>query len=327
MLRRWSKFIKESGLMGSLIASAIVSSLSLIVPYLTYYYSFLNKKITIILSISTLVSLSILSIGLILFTYFYLTNTTRKVGQFFGYYRKYVNVNFYPYLRSADNKFFTRREWIMEYTIFKNGITSIGPNTFYAYIPRSTDGDESIQNFNYEVNVNGSAMNIFCEESDIGKDRKNFRLRSKVPLNAGDNVYLKVQYDVFGENAVWREELDKYLGDPKRKDVLRTRLLKKLNCEAVYCNPEYAKDYQIKVLFPENYPWKPLDNLDNIVDIVLGSLPLSKDRLRNIIKINIEKNYIIVKYKHSFPPTSHWTFIYWELPTKSELISKGLISP
>jgi hypothetical protein len=325
MIRRWSKFIKESGLIGNLIASAIISSLSIIVPYLSYYYLSLNKKITFSLSISTLVSLAFLIIGIFSFIYFLLTNTIRKVGQFKGYYRKYLNVNFYPYLKNHDNKYFTRREWIMEFTVYKDAITTIGPFTYYAYKPRSIKGEEIIYNFNHEAKVNGSPLNIFCEEDDIGKDGKRVLLRSKIPLRAGDNVYLKLGYDVFGENALCQEELSKYLAEPTLKNILRNNLLKKMNCEAVFMNPAYAKDYQIKVSFPENYPWKPLDNLDDQFDIVLGYTPLNKERLKHIIRLEIDSNCIILKYKHKFPPSSHWAFIYWKLPTKPELISKGYI--
>lgn len=326
MIKKWSKFIKESGVLGSLIASVIISFSSIIVPYLTSYLQFLNNKISFSLSISTLVSFSLLITGILLFLFFYITNQTRKVGKFIGYYRKYLNVNFYPYLKDLENKFFTRREWIMEFTIFKDGITSIGPFTYYAYKPRSKCGDESIKNFSYEVNVNGSGMNIFCEASDIGTDGKNVIIRSKIPLNAGDNVYLKLKYDVYGENAIYQEELNEYLADPNLKDVLRNRLLKKMNCEAVFYNPAYAKNYQIKVSFPENYPWKPLDSLDSVVDIFLGLRLLSKERLRRIINLCIESNCIVVKYKHGFPAASHWIYIFWKLPNKSELISKGLLS-
>jgi hypothetical protein len=320
MIRTCLKFIKESGLLGSLIASIIIALISIIIPYLKLYFHFLNKEIHFSLTLSAIISISLLLIGITFFSFSLITNVTRKVGQFIGYYRKYLYVNFFPYLKTADGKIFTRREWIMEFTIFRDGITNIGPYTYYAYKPRSADGEEVIYNFYHEAKLNGATANILWEENDIGKDGKNILLRSRTPFKAGDNIYLKLQYDVFGENALCQEDLDNYLSTPDLKDVLRNRLIKKMNCEAVFYNPAFAKHYQVKVIFPEYYPWKPLDNLENHVDIVLGLVTLSKERIRRIIEIIIDPNCITIKYNHKFPPTKHWTFIYWKLPIKAELI-------
>jgi len=327
MINKCMKFVKESGLGGSLIAAVIISLSGFLIPYFKKYFQFLNQEISFSLHISSLLSFTVIVVGALYFLVRLITNPTRKFGQLFGYYRKYLNVTISPYLMSGQNIFFTRRELIMEYTIFRDGITTIGPFTIYAFRPRGTGGSETIQYFKSEVQVNGSSLNIFCEDSNLGTDGKNILLRSKIPLNAGDNVYLKLQYDVFGENAICQEELDNFLSQSNLKDTLRNRVFKKMNCEAVYYSPSYANQYQIKVLFPENYPWRQLDNLDNIVDIFIGLRQLSKERLKRIIKTKIEPNSITVKYLHRFPAATHWLFIYWKLPNKTELISRGLLDP
>ena len=255
--------------------------------------------------------------GTIYFAYSFVSNPIRQYGNVFGYYRRLYHATYCPYLKEGD-RYYTKITKAVEYRVSRDGITTIAPFTVYAYRPRSSAGEEALRNISASVLLNGSPNVMYAEQSMMGTDGSSFTLRSNKPLKSGDLISFRVDYIQYGLHAVCQEELDAYKNLPDLVDDTRTKLVRERNVEYVYASPSYSVKYLIEVIFPQGYPWKTLESVQEMAIISLSSKPVDKDTMNKIAKVRVEDNKLRLEYKHNFR-SAHGHYLLWRLPKMDKL--------
>lgn len=321
-MRRAISFIKESGILGSLIASLIMSFAGLSIPIIKRIYAF-DYTISLQLSLYSLSGGLIIAGSLLFFIYRYMSNTTRMYSKILGYYRSNLKATYTPYVWRAGN-YVTHHHVEMVFKITRDGITSIGPLSYYAYRPHTTYGSETIEDYRTAVQVTGNSNRIKVEANPLGTDGYNFTLLTNCPLKAGDQVFFTLDFDIIGQHAMFQEELDWYKSLPDIKNTLRNRLIRENNVELIGSTPSFASYFDITVMFPDNYPWKVKDETEDMAAITMSARPISKKLLKKYAKVTITERYINLNYRHRFS-AGHGHYIFWRLPTKNELEKAGFL--
>jgi hypothetical protein len=315
-------FIKESGLLGNLLASLVISMIGLSIPIITRVFAF-DHTIAIQVSLYSVGGfLIVVSSGLFL-TYRYVSNPTRVYSNAMGYYRSISRVTYYPYIWRAGN-YVTAHTFEAEFKITRDGITLIGPLTYYAYRPHTAYGSETIQNYRTAVRVQGSDAVIHVEVNPLGSDGYSFFLRAKCPLKSGDHIFFTLEYDIKGQHAMYQEELDLYKGLPDIKNTLRNRLIRERNVELISSVPIFASQFDVTVRFPDKYPWKLTEDLDGMAALTMSARVIGKRQFKKCAKLMVTSNSINLKYRHRFSG-GHGHYIFWRLPSRSELEHAGLL--
>jgi hypothetical protein len=315
-------FIKESGLLGSLLSSLLISLIGLSLPIIKSVFAFDH---TIALQVSLYNAggfLIVVSSGLFL-TYRYVSNTTRVYSSAMGYYRSISRVTYYPYIWRAGH-YVTAHTFETEFKITRDGITHIGPLTYYAYRPHTAYGSETIQNYRTAVRVQGSDAVIHVEVNPLGTDGYSFFLRANCPLKSGDRIFYTLDYDIKGQHAMYQEELDWYKALPDIKNTLRNRLIREKNVELISSTPIFASQFDITVRFPDKYPWKLTEELDGMAALTMSARVIGKRQFKKCAKLIVTPNSINLKYRHSFSG-GHGHYIFWRLPSRSELEQAGFL--
>lgn len=321
-MKRAISFIKESGLLGSLLASLIVALAGLSIPIIKRIYAF-DYTVSIQFSLFTLGGVLVIAGSFLFLIYRYMANTTRMYSNITGYYRSNSKSTYTPYVWRAG-KFVTHHNVEMQFKITRDGITCIGPFTYYAYRPHTTYGKESMEGVHTAVRVAGISNPIRVDTIPLGTDGCNFTLRTNIPLNAGDRVSLTLDYDVIGQHAMFQEELNWYKSLTDLKDTLRNRFIREKNVELIGSTPSFASHYDVTVTFPDNYPWKVTDDVEDMAAITMSARPISKRHFKKYAKLTISERSITLSYRHRFS-AGHGYYIFWRLPTKSELEKAGFI--
>lgn len=324
-LRRTLLVFKEYGILGSIIASGIVSIFGLLLSKAGTYIGVLSQPISISLSTSVLIGIPLTISGVLVGLYKIVTNQARIYGKVHGYYRTSYNKEYYPYMIDNRNVFFTHHIINNSYLVCEYGLTKIGPITISAYRPHSTSGLEEINDLEVNTTVNGEGGVLACELTQIAPDEIRLELRSKTPLNRGDRVKLKITYNQPGLNALCQEELTEYLADPNLKQSIRNRLIKETNCELVAAAPGFSSHYQISIHFPEKYPWKLPEHALDVAKISVSAKPLTRETLKKIIHFSVDCKSIIITYRPRFH-SGHTYYLFWRLPTRSELKKSGFLA-
>lgn len=321
-MRRAISFIKESGLLGSLLASIIVGLVGLSIPIIKRIYAF-DYTINLQLSLYSLSGSIIIAGSLFFLFYRYMSNTTQMYSNIMGYYRSNLKVTFTPYVWRAGN-YVTHHHSEMVFRISRDGITSIGPLSYYAYRPHTTYGGETIVDYRTTLRVTGDGNRMNVEVRPQGTGGYSFTLQTNSPLKAGDRVFFTLDFDIIGQHAMFQEELDWYKSLPDLMDNLRNRLIRKYNVELIGSTPSFASLFDVTVIFPENYPWKVEDEADDMAEITMSARPISKRLFRKYAKVTITERSINLKYRHRFS-AGHGHYIFWRLPTKNELENAGFL--
>jgi len=240
-----------------------------------------------------------------------------------GYYRNISRVTYYPYIWRAGN-YVTAHTFETEFKITRNGITHIGPLTYYAYRPHTAYGSETIQNYRTAVRVQGCNEAIHVEVNPLGSDGYSFFLRAKCPLKSGDRILFTLEYDIKGQHAMYQEELDWYKGLPDIKNTLRNRLIRERNVELIRSAPIFASQFDITVRFPDKYPWNLTEDLDGMAALTMSARVISNREFKRCAKLMVTSNSINLKYRHRFSG-GHVHFIFWRLPSRNELEDAGFL--
>jgi hypothetical protein len=314
-------FVKESGLLGSLLASLIVGLAGLSIPILKRICAF-DHTISLQLSLYSLSGGLIMAGSLLFFVYRYMSNTTRMYSSVLGYYRSNVKATYTPYVWRAG-KYVTHHHIEMVFRVTRDGVTSIGPLSYYAYRPHTTYGKESIENRRTDGQVAGNGR-MKVEASPIGTDAYNFTLRTNHPLKSGDRVFFILDLDIIGQHAMFQEELDWYKSLPDLDNTLRNRLIRENNAELVGSTTSFASHFDYTVTFPDNYPWKVRDETYDMAAITMSARPVSRRLFKKYAKITITERSINLSYGRRFS-AGHGYYIFWRLPTKNELEEAGFL--
>lgn len=321
-MNRAISFIKESGLLGNLLASIIVGLAGLSLPIIKRIYAF-DYTITLQLSLYSF-SGGLIIIGSFLFIIFrYMSNTTRMYSNIMGYYRSNSKATYTPYIWRAGN-FVTHHHVDMVFKVTRDGITSIGPFSYYAYRPHTTYGSETIEDYRTTLQVVGNDTRMKVEVCPLGTDGYSFTLRTNGSLKAGDRVLFTLDFDIVGQHAMFQEELDLYKSLPDLKNTLRNRLIRQNNVELVGSTPSFSSHFDATVTFPDNYPWKVKDEVDDMAAITMSARPISKRLFKKYTKVTITEKSINLSYRHRFS-AGHGHYIFWGLPTKNELEKAGFL--
>jgi len=310
------EFLKESGLLGNLVAAVIIWAVGLLLTFLNLIFA-LKYNISVSIPLFSLIGVVLISLGALYFVYKLLFNPIRRYSAVFGYYRKHYKSEYSPYQKNEE-RYYTKIRKSVEYTITRDGITKIEPFEFYAYKPRSYNGEEVLRNIEVTTLLNGHSNILYTEQSNLGSDGCSITIRSNKPLKSGDKVYFSVECMQYGLNAAYQEELDAYKEIPNLKNTMRNRLIKERNVECIYASPSYSLKYIVIVTFPLNYPWRLLENVKDMAVITLSSKPVDKKTMKTIARIKIEDNAIRLEYKHDFR-SAHGHYILWRLPKREEL--------
>jgi hypothetical protein len=322
------KTAKDWGLLGNMAWAAIAAGISALLPFIAKFLPFLNTSITVAIPVYLLIILpSLASIIYISLVKFY-NNSSRIHGKFFGYYRSKLELICFPYNRAENGSFIAMNIVVMEFVITRNDITTIGPYVNYAYKPRSTGGVEEIVRPTIQCWVNGQA-NELCElnqTNSTGNDKKDklrTTIRTPIPFKVGDVVKIELHYEISGQHAAYREELNDYLSkEDADKNDYRFRNQKRVFAEMMYGFVRPSAYLSVKVIFPEKFPWRHLDNFEDIFLLSIGTRTIEKRAVGKVVKISSTATSIDVKFPKGIG-IDHGFYIFWMVPTKKELVAAG----
>jgi hypothetical protein len=312
------KFLKETGIFGSLAAAAIIWVLGLLLVFLSTLNVF-AYNLTLTIPVFMIAGFGVALSGLLYLIFQFTCNPTRQYINVFGYFRKLYHAEYYPYL-TKDGKYYTRIKKTIEYRIARDGVAIISPFTFYAYKPRGTGGEEILRNVLVTTLLNNQPNALVAEQTMVGTDGCSVTIRATKPLQAGDLINFCVEYEQYGLNALCQEELDEYKKRPNLANNLRNRLIRERNVEYIYASPSYSRKYVVAVNFPANYPMHLLDTVEDMAIITLSSKPIDKHTMNKIANLTVDNRRIQLEYEHEFR-SAHGHLLLWRLPTKSELLS------
>lgn len=328
MIKRMLKTAKDWGLLGNMAWAAIAAGISALLPFIAKFFPFLNISVAVAIPIYLLIALPLLiCITCISLVKFY-NNSSRIHGKFFGYYRSNLELICFPYNRAENGSFIEMNIVVMEFVITRNDITTIGPYANYAYKPRSRGGVEEILRPTIQCWVNGQAKNL-CElnqTNSIGIDKKDklrITIRTPIPFKVGDVVKIELQYEILGQHAAYREELNDYLSrEDSSKNDYKFKNQKRVSAEMMYGFVRTSAYLSVKVIFPEKFPWRHLDNFEDIFLLSIGTHPIEKKAVAKVVKISSTATSIDVKFPKGIG-LDHGFYIFWMVPTKKELIAAG----
>lgn len=317
------RLVKDSGLVANLIASVIVATSGALLTLLPKWSTAFSYTLTLKLHAASLVGgIIVLGSAIYFITKFY-TNPTRNFAATFGYYRKLAKMTYSPYVKKSDG-FYTHHRVLMDFVILRDDITTLGPYTYYAHRPRSSRGREAVENVSATVFANGKPFEYHHEVTSVGTDGIRVRVRSNTPWKAGDKLTWQLDYDVLGMNALSREEIEKYISDPKLEDTVRHGFIREKRCELVCSSPAFASEYVVNVVFPERYPWRALDSVRDMATLTMSSRPVDPSYLRRRTNLHATQSSIEFSYRHRFP-SGHWYYVFWNLPNTAELSDAGFL--
>uniref|UniRef100_UPI004056E737 hypothetical protein n=1 Tax=Candidatus Electronema sp. TaxID=2698783 RepID=UPI004056E737 len=332
MIKQAWKTVKDWGLLGNMAWAAIVAGIPATLPFAVNFLPFLKTPITLIVPVYLLiVSAAIFFISIILIVKAY-SNHSRIHGELFGYYRRSYEILCFPYNRYQNGVFAAKIVRSMEFVITRNEITTIGPYFYYSYEPRSANGIDEIIQPSAKILINGKTSCVNCDlhisksgNGDTDRDKLKVNIHTVVPFKSGDIVRLELQYEILGQHASCREELNKYFIQPTLKDNYRNKAQKKAASEMFYCFARHSSNLTIRVIFPDKFPWRHIDNFEDIFMLSIGTRPIGKKATRKIVKVISNSASIEMKSPRGIG-MEHGFYIFWMVPTKKELIAAGFPS-
>ncbi len=332
MIKRAWKTAKDWGLLGNIVWAVIVAGISTCLPFIAKLLPFLKTSVTVVVPIYLLLTVpAFLLISFMLLIKIY-NNNSNIHGKVFGYYRGAYEITCFPYHGYEYGVYSAKIVRTMEFIITHDGITTIGPYFYYSYEPRSSGGVDEIMRPSARVLVNEKASCAVCDlhisksgNGETDRDKLKASIYTSVPFKIGDTVKFELQYEVIGQHASCREELNKYLSLPTLKDNYRNREQKKVAAEMFYCFARHSARLSIRVMFPENFPWRHLDNIEDVFVLSIGTRPVAKKAISKIAKITSTATSIEAKFLRGIG-IEHGFYIFWMVPTKKELVAAGFAS-
>lgn len=318
MIHKAWQFLRETGILGNLVSAGLLWALGLLLVSLSALDLF-SYTITFTIPVLAVAGLTLTIAGIVYVVYKIVSNPVRQYINVYGYFRDEYRADYFPYLYK-DGKYYTKIKKSIEYRIAKNGVTTISPFTFYAYKPRSSQGEEAVRNISVTALVNGQPNALIVDQSKVGNNGYSITIRARKPLHNRDLVSFCVEYEQYGLHALCQEELDKYKKRSDLVDNLRNRLIREKGVEYIYASPSYSRKYVVAVNFPVNYPWRLLDAIDDMAMITLSSKPIDRQTMKKVAHLLVEENRIQLEYQHEFR-SAHGHLLLWRPPTKSELLS------
>lgn len=212
----------------------------------------------------------------------------------------------------------------MQFVVTRKGITSIGPYFYYSYEPRGSGGIDALINVHCSCKLNGDLNKVFCDTELVKSDKLKVVLRPQAPLKAGDQLLFEMKYNVIGQNASYQEELDNYFNDSSTKETSKTRkkMMQKMRAEMVYGFLRQSAHYKVSVNFPELFPWRLLDNIEETVLLSAGARPIDKKEMDKLVKLSVTSTSIVASLPLGVS-TDHGYYVFWKLPTHAQLVSSG----
>lgn len=322
MFRRVWKKARDWGVIGNLISAAITGGLIIVLDFISSFLPFLKEPIIIsipayLLGVLPLVILVISTLFIKIYN-----NLSRAYGKIYGYYRSVYEIIYFPYNRLDNGIFYEKVSRIMEFIITRDDITTIGPYFYYSYEPRGSGGIDEIVRPVVRCWVNGLPSHEICEigqsvsnESNQNRDKLTLSIRALSPLSMGDIVRLELEYEVAGQHAAYREELDSYL-HRDLKDNLRNQIQKRMHSEMVHGFIRYSAKCTIRVVFPEGFPWRHLENIEDVFIMFARKRQVEKRVIPQIAKVTATATCIEVKFPNGVG-TEYSFFLFWKLLPRS----------
>ncbi len=280
MIKRIWKTAKDWGLLGNMAWAAIAAGISVLLPFVAKLLPVLKTPVTMAIPVYMLIAMPVFFLTLAVTAIHFYNNTNRIYGKIFGYYRSNLEITCFPYSKNEDGVFIETNIINMEFVITRKDIATIGPYVYYAYEPRAKGGIEEIIRPAVKCWVNGQLSDIdicYLNQCSSGiarvnhkKDKLRITLRATVPFKIGDVLKVELKYEVLGQHAAHCEDLNEHLEMATGKMDYRFKIQKRMSAEMLYAFVKSSSNITAKVIFPENFPWRHLDNFEDIFSLSIG---------------------------------------------------------
>lgn len=332
MLRRIWRTARDWGVLGNALWAAIAVGITGLLPVAAGALPFLTAPVAISIPVYMFVALPLVAIVISVLVVRIFDNQNRAYGRLFGYYRSAYDITHFPYNRAENGTFVAKVLRVMEFVVTANGVTTIGPYFYYSFAPRGRCGCDEIQRPRARCWVNGAQSDGTCDidlstshHSQTTKDKLKLSICALTPYRIGDVVRVELQYEVLGQHAACREELEEYLNHADLKDNYRNRTQKKKRSEMIYGYIRHSAKCTIRVVFPDGFPWRHLDTMEDSFRISGGTRSMDRNTICRIAKVTATANSMQVCFPHGVG-AEHGYYIFWEVLAKDVLTSRGFAS-